>query len=108
MTELTPARLREAAEVVDMLDTLRFPEIDCASGSYSARDLEQWAQKLEADQAAEASRDKRIKELADEMVNLFYRGSGAAKATQGDSWWLIATGLLDRYPALLSERPADE
>ena len=88
MTELTPERIRDAAEVVSLLyGNTTIP----ATGN----NLRAAADKLEHDQADKAKRENRIEQLTDEIITIFNaRGK----------WPDIARVMLDRYP-VLAEQP---
>lgn len=87
MSELTPERIRDAAAVVDQCPLLTGAHIP--SGA-----LRTWATQVQREQAAEAKREKRVKELAHEMR------VAAIPAGSGQHWEAAAEALLDRYPAL--------
>lgn len=79
MSELTPERIRDAAEVVQ-----RFGWKD------EAGIMREHARDMERAQAAEAKREKRAAELAVELRDLY----------SYHSWRHLADVLLTRYPAL--------
>lgn len=96
MTELTPERIHDAAEVVELLyGNTNIP----ATGN----NLHAAAEKLQREQAAaKAKREKRIEQLAAELHAI---AGGSIPfdciGTTLRDWYLpVARRLLDRYPAL--------
>lgn len=91
MNELTPERIRDAAEVLEAF----------ASGaSYmavAADALRDRADKLEREQAAEVKREKRIEEIAREVELAGWNADGPGP---GITALRIARALIARYPAL--------
>lgn len=98
MTDLTPERIRAAAEVVSML----YGNTDIR---VTGNNLRAAADKLEREQAAKAQRERRIKGLTDEMVAIAWPDdpfplNGVVRVMDR-----VARGLVDKYPALV-ESPA--
>lgn len=91
MTDLTPESCRDAAEVMRLIAIRLGVNHEWPR---TPLDLIQYAYLLEREQAAEAKRDKRIKELAGELLNLHLATGISGK------WADFARALLDLYPAL--------
>lgn len=110
MSELTPERIRDAAEVLRLLDCARppfGPDYAWLPGQVEAR-----ANELEAElKAAEARREKRVEGLAREVWTareMWVRGDGRTGGfdplCRSVQWsFHIARDLLDRYPALAEQ-----
>ncbi|MGB3483998.1 MAG: hypothetical protein WBB07_17500 [Mycobacterium sp.] len=98
MSELTPERIRDAAEVADAYGDLIG---DGGIGGVLRRE----ADRLEREQAAEAQREKRVEELAREVYNADPRNYGypwdSHPYVHAD-YYEIARYLL-RYPALAEQ-----
>lgn len=104
MSELTPERIRDAAEVLRQLDSGH--AVYRTEYSWTPSQLDRKAAILEREQAEEAKREKRIKELAEEIRVVARRGPLNCLAYVGVNrdtnyaWDDLARALLDRYPAL--------
>lgn len=100
MSELTPERVRDAAEVLRQLaDPMEPPR------SWMSHQLDARANTIERDLAAEAKREKRIQDLGREIYDADARNNGY----RFDSYPYvhpvydgIARTLLDRYPSLMN------
>lgn len=109
MIDLTPERIRDAAEVLRAYGAFKRPngvDEDHNRLCWPAEYLDDWADRLEREQDVEAKRDKRIEELAQELFYLRYNDREWFYA-QRVTWQETARALLDRYPSLLDE-PKDE
>lgn len=101
MAELTPERIRDAAEVLRLLDTDRRP--GDPEYSWMPSQVDKRATDLERQLAeAQAKREKRIEQLAAELHAI---AGGSIPfdciGTTLRDWYLpVARRLLDRYPAL--------
>lgn len=94
MSELTPERIRDAAEVLRRLDTGY--DVYKTEYSWTPSQLDRKATILEREQAAEVKRAFRIEEIVSELaadLGTVFGGS--------DVYWHVARALVDRYPALL-------
>lgn len=96
-TELTPGRIRDAAEVLQAW----------ATGGYTrtVRELREYADKLERAEADKARREQRIEEIALEAFAAHYGVSveiavGNWTNANRSNWCNVARVLIDRYPAL--------
>lgn len=89
MSELTPERIRDAAEVVDLL-------YGNTNLVVSAKNMRQVADRRDR----QAKVDKRIEELAGKMRYAAITGDA------GKHWESAAAWLLARYPSLLDETGA--
>jgi len=96
MTDLTSARLRDAAATQRLLVT-RYGL--AAKRAFDHAELDGYADRLEHEQA---KREKRIAELIDELAEMIY-GCEIHWASDGHRRAMndLAARLLDRYPALL-------
>lgn len=111
MSTLTPERIRDAAEVLRLLDTDRRP--GDPEYSWMPSQVEKRAKDLERQIAdEEAKREKRIEELAQELYGLYVAGrSGKARwvdAAANPHHVEAARALLERYPALADPGPCDK
>lgn len=91
MSELTPERIRDAAEVVDQCPLLTGAHIP--SGA-----LRTWATQVQREQAAEAKREKRIQELGYELMQI--DSPGRQHPCVPACHLRTARELIARYPAL--------
>lgn len=91
MSELTPERIRDAAEVISLYERLH-----CNEFSTLAPFLRSEADRLERDQAAEAKREKRVDELTDEVI----RALNIAVISNMQLVNRTVRHLIARYPAL--------
>lgn len=108
---VTPEQARAAAEVLRAFSKHRSPEFGRSDLCWSPSELEEWADRLEREQAAEAKREKRVEELARECFRLRYESqayipewSWDSPCTNRHEWLRFARDLLDRYPSLLDEK----
>ncbi|OCB56144.1 hypothetical protein A5722_14710 [Mycobacterium vulneris] len=109
MTDLTPERIRDAAEVVRAFSV---PPHVWTGGEHdgmarAAILLDNIAVRREREQAEEAKRDKRIKQLTNELIEMTYGWDPMPSVSHMRSMNGLAVQLLDRYPAL-ADGPADE
>ncbi|MGV0595672.1 hypothetical protein [Mycolicibacterium porcinum] len=98
LSDLTPERIRDAAEVHHLLNVAANVSDDYGR---NVNGLLRIADEMER----EAKRERRVHELAGELLNLHLatRTSGTA----GKWWPNFASALLDRYPALADPGPCD-
>ncbi|MDV7194773.1 hypothetical protein [Mycolicibacterium fortuitum] len=96
MRDLTPERIRDAAEVHHLLNVAANVSDDYGR---NVKGLLRLATAMER----EAEREKRVYDLAGELLNIHLatRTSG----TSGKWWPNFASALLDRYPALAEPAP---
>jgi len=96
MSQVTAEQARAAAEVIRKLNRMPTYHEECA---WSPNALENHAAYLEREQAEKARGDKRVEELAAEVLAA-ERDPNSLFAT-----WerRVAVFLLDRYPSLLNE-----
>lgn len=111
MSDLTPERIRDVAEVLEAL-TDGPASVAPQYISWSPSVLRKRADRLEREQAAKAKREQRIDELAHEVFAAHYGVSAQTAAANwgnanADSWRRVASALIDRYPAL-TEVSTDE
>ncbi|MFV8232377.1 hypothetical protein [Mycolicibacterium fortuitum] len=99
MSELTPERIRDAAEVLDALSAQESP---FATHTWAALALRERADDLER----ESKRKKRIDELSDEMIAIAYPDISFPRVSDMQRCKNIATVLIARYPAL-ADGPAE-
>ncbi|MFV8301251.1 hypothetical protein ACNQP7_31630 [Mycolicibacterium fortuitum] len=90
MSELTPERIRDAELVLRELNNASHVT---SAHTWTVDSLHNVAAAMERDRAAEAKREKRVEELAEELFVL-YRSTGTACRD-------IARALIARYPALV-------
>ncbi|WP_396921612.1 hypothetical protein [Mycolicibacterium sp.] len=100
MSELTPERIRDAAEVVRAATAHVCTQMGIESLTHAARILDGQAANIEREQAAEAKRKKRIDELSDEMIAIAYPDISFPRVSDMQRCKNIATVLIARYPAL--------
>lgn len=98
MSELTAERIRDAAEVVRLVNEAVGRERDAAQYGSS---LDTYALTLQLKLDAEAKRERRIEELAEEIFAI--RNPGASWTDWADqmAWRDVASALIARYPALV-------
>jgi hypothetical protein len=105
MSELTPERISDAAEVLRLLDTGRRP--GQKEYAWMPSQLEKRAKDLERQIAEEKAKwDRRIEELADELIEMTYGWDPLPSVSHMRSMKGLAVQLLDRYPAL-ADGPAE-
>lgn len=93
MNELTPERIRDAAEVLQAW----------ATGGYTrtVRELREYADKLERDQADKAKREQRLEEFTDELLAIAYPDTPMPPLSELRRMSGMASALLALYPALM-------
>lgn len=94
MSELTPERIRDAAAVLRQLDTGH--DVYRTEYSWTPSQLDRKATILEREQAAEAKREKRAEELAEEVI----RALNIAVISNMQLVNRTVRHLIARYPAL--------
>lgn len=90
MPDLTPERVRDAAEVVQQF-----------GWKDEAAIMRDHAKDMERAQAAEAKREKRIEELTDELICEAYGWDPLPAVSDMRRMSNLARTLIDRYPALV-------
>lgn len=98
MSELTPERIRDAAEVLARYVAVTDPieHKNTHRVAVSANMLLTYAEELEREQVArEEAAAAQVMELA-EWLQAYYRSCGTA-------WLCVAAKLIDRYPALAEQ-----
>lgn len=101
MSDLTPERIRDAAEVLRQLDSGH--AVYRTEYSWTPSQLDRKAVILEREQAeAEAKREKRVGELAGELLGIHLD----TRASRG--WNDFARALIARYPALADPGTCDK
>lgn len=93
MTDLTPERIRDAAEVHHLLNVAANVSDDYGR---NVKGLLRLATAMER----EAEREKRIEQLTREITAAFDNTHG--------SWTDVARVMLERYPALINPGPCDK
>lgn len=103
MTQFTPDEIRAAAAVVRAYGAP--PHVRTQSETETlfrtTRILDDIATRTEREQAKQAQREKRIKQLTDELIEFAYPGIDFPPVSDMRVMGHIARALIDRYPALV-------